>query len=396
MPSQSSRRKNVSKGLSLEHVGRLLQDGAVFRSPSKGLLAAAEHLRKLGIIDAVTEEFVCCANVEDSDFSSTNRNCPGRIYVTNGAFDSGELQCPMCGRHVYPDTYEKRRYTELRADVSPDGVLAYVGTALADVDPGLRQLAPGVFRLDVGDETVTVCIVEYCGDDRYLTRDRATSNPTCFIAVNPRDFEGRFLEEPWVQRLRLADMVCGTVDLAEVIRETATQGPPALVRQVSIPVCGKGPLGVIAEPVEPSSPNRRFAVEVGSNVVRVEGVKVVAEQAGLRFVVFSILWDSFLDDLNNGLAADQFHTKPISQVIDELERRTGKNHPDETTVRRALNRLQKDIEVAIKRKVGLPIDRQDIIQTCRWTSQSDDNFGYRINPFTVVARPFQANLSQES
>ncbi len=153
---------------------------------------------------------------------------------------------------------------------------------------------------------------------------------------------------------------------------------------------------MIVEPLEPSSPIRRFAVEVGSNIVRVEGVKVVAEQAGIRFVVFNILWDSFLDDLKNGLVADQFHTKSISQVIDELERRTGKNHPDETTVRRALNRLQKDIEATIKRKVGLAIDRQDIIQTCRWTSQSDDNFGYRINPFTVVARPFQANLSHES
>ncbi len=260
----------------------------------------------------------------------------------------------------------------------------------------MRQLARGVSRLDVGDETVTVCVVEYCDDNRYLTRDRAISNPTCFIAANPRDFEGRFLEESWVQRLRLAEIVCGTVDLAEVIRETATQGPPALVRQASIPVCGKGPLGVIVQPVEPSSPDRRFAVEVGSNIVRVEGVKVVAEQAGLRFVVFSVLWDTFLDDLKNGLAADQFHAMPISRVIAESEHRTGKKYPDETTVRRALNRLQKDIEVAIKRKVGLAIDREDIVQTCQWTSQSDNNFGYRINPFTVVVRPFQPDLSQES
>jgi len=374
----------------------LLQDGAVFQSPTAALSAAAEHLRSLGIIDTTVNEYVRCANHEDVDFSSTNRHCPGRIHVSNDLSDSSESRCPECDRRVYPDQYEKRRFAELRSRVSRDGVLAYVGTALATLDSDLRQCVQGVFRLDVDDATVHVCVVEYCEDERYLSRERAIMHPTCFIAVNSRDFEGRFLAEDWVQRLCLAEVVCRAVNLLEVVRTTAVQDAPALIRQASIPVCGNSRLSVIVEPIQPSTPGRLFTVEVGPNIVRVDDVKVVAKQAGPRFILFSVLWDCFLDDLKAGLAPELFHAKPLRYLINELEAQTGKEYPDETTVRRAINRLQEDITKTIRKQIGLPIDREDIIQTCRKLGQTDDDFGYRINPVSVAARPFRANLSQES
>jgi len=79
----------------------------------------------------------------------------------------------------------------------------------------------------------------------------------------------------------------------------------------------------------------------------------------------------------------------IKDLIREPESRTDKFIEDETTVRRAINRLQSDIETAVKKKLGLPVDREDIVQTCRWRGQGEGDFGYRINPFTVAARPFQ-------
>ena len=273
MASPSSRQKNASRNPSTEHVAKLLQDGAVFQSPTAALSAAAEHLRSLGIIDTTINEYVRCANHEDVDFSSTNRHCPGRIHVSNDLSDSSESRCPECDRRVYPDQYEKRRFVELRSRVSRDGVLAYVGTALTTLDSDLRQCVQGVFRLDVDDATVHVCVVEYCDDERYLSRERAITNPTCFIAVNSRDFEGRFLAEDWVQRLCLAEVVCRAVNLIEVVRTTAVQDAPALIRQASIPVCGSSPLSVIVEPIQPSTPGRLFTVEVGPNIVRVDDVK---------------------------------------------------------------------------------------------------------------------------
>jgi hypothetical protein len=46
--------------------------------------------------------------------------------------------------------------------------------------------------------------------------------------------------------------------------------------------------------------------------------------------------------------------------------------------------------VAIKRKLGVPISREDIVQTCHMKGQSDTSGGYRINPFSVAVRPLRA------
>ena len=39
-----------------------------------------------------------------------------------------------------------------------------------------------------------------------------------------------------------------------------------------------------------------------------------------------------------------------------------------------------------------PIGREDIIETVRWKWQDDADFGYRINPRTVVARPLESTI----
>ena len=79
--------------------------------------------------------------------------------------------------------------------------------------------------------------------------------------------------------------------------------------------------------------------------------------------------------------------------MEALHTRTGEYIYDETSVRRALNRLQSDIETAVKKKLGLPIDREDILQTCHWKGHHERGHGYRINPFTVAARPFLPDRS---
>jgi hypothetical protein len=60
------------------------------------------------------------------------------------------------------------------------------------------------------------------------------------------------------------------------------------------------------------------------------------------------------------------------------------------TVRRTINRLQTDLMTALRKKRGLPVGREDIVETCRWSGQGGHQFGYRINPRTVAARPRQS------
>lgn len=391
MPSRSSRRKSGSK-LQPDFVSCLLQDGAVIASPSEELLAAGAALAEQGLLELQRREYVKCANHEDRDFSHTNRHCLGRIYLSSS--DSHELRCPVCERSVYPDGYSKRRFGELHTRVCKDGILSHLRTLLP-TEPTIKDICEGVFRLDVGTDGVIVCVVDYCGDARFLSRDRAAEQPTCFIAINPRDYDARFLDEEWIRRASLTDILCGRVDLARLVDESST-ARPASVRRASIPVVANGPVRVVIEPVATPSVSRRFVVEVGDGIVRIEGIKVIAEQAGPRFVVFRSLVQWFLDDLRNEVPLADFRPWSLEKLAEELHAQIGKEYEDLMSVRRIVNNLQSDIETKIKQSLGLAIDREDIVQTCRWKGQNDGDYGYRVNPFTVAIRPFQRDVSQET
>ena len=393
MASRSCRRKSGSS-VDREEAARLLRDGAVTRDPSPALLKAAKRLEKIGLVETRVREYVLCAEPRDADFPPRNRHCRGRIYLKDGLDESGyEYRCPECERPVFPERLRKRRHQELHTKVSRQGVESYISSQLTRLKVGIKEISEAVYRVDLGDMGVVVCIADYCAEEKFLTRDWAATHPTCYIVVNPKGFEERFLEEEWLRRVSLADVVSGAADLEKVLRELAASGPPPAVKNVSVPVYTKGPAPVVIEPLQPSVKDRRFVVEVGPNVVLVEGEVVVAPQAGPRYEIFRILWDRFLDDLKEAIPPEQHGLINIRDLIKELESRTGKFVEDETTVRRTINRLQSNIETAVKKKLGLPIDREDIVQTCRWKGQGEGDYGYRINPFTVAARPYQADRS---
>jgi len=389
MASQSSRPKSGLSGLH-DEVVRLLRDGAVVPAPSDGLITATKQLRKLGLIEVTTREYVRCADPQDPDFPPKTRNCEGRIYLHDGMDEPGhDYRCPDCDRPVFPDRHRKRKHGEIHVKVLPDGVTGLVSKKLATLKKDMKPLGDGVLRIDVGDIGVIVCVVDYCNEDKYMTRDWACSHPTCYIAVNRKALEERFLNENWLVRLCLADIVCGNVDLAESVKELGAGKSPGTFVNASVPVYTKGPVPVVIEPVEPAHADRRFVVEVGGNLVRVEGETVVAPQAGTRFLVFTILWERFLEDLREGRAPDDFRPIRLDDIIKAFQERTEKYVEDATTIRRAINRLQTDIETAVKKKSGLPIDREDVLQTCKWKGIAGGDYGYRLNPSTVAARPFQ-------
>jgi len=391
MASRSYRRKSASS-VDREETSKLFRDGTVIQNPTKTLLEAAERLGKLGLVETLIREYVLCADPKDADFPPKNRHCPGQIYLKDGFDESGyEYRCPDCERPVFPKGYRKQRHRELYTEVSAQGVESYISAQLTKFNENVKRIADACYRVDLGDMGVVVCIADYCAEGKFLTRDWAATHPTCYIVVNPKGFEERFLEEEWLQRVSLVDVVSGMVDLEKILREQATSGPPPSVMNVSVPVYTKGPAPVIIEPLQPSVKNRQFVVESGPNIVLLEGKIVVAPQAGIRFHIFHILWIRFLEDLKDGLPPSDFHPINVEDLASKIHENTNQYIDDLTIIRRAINRLQRDIETAVKRKLGLPIDRGDIIQTCLWKGQDEGEYGYRINPFTVAARPFQTN-----
>lgn len=355
---------------------------------------AAEGLCARRIITTDLREFVRCANPEDGDYPPKNRYCNGLVYLDPRLIESGgELRCPDCERPMYPDHYHKRRFTELVTRVDREGIMAFLINGLEEGGIVAKPIVEGVLRLDVGPEGVTLCVAEFCQDQNYLSRERAIQHTTCFVAIDSRDFDERFLREEWIVRVALEDLISSRVDLNQLIRDMAAHGRPRAVANASVPVCERGPSPVIIEAASRQPSERRFVVEVGDGIVRIEGVKVVAQQAGPRFILFRTLWQWFLDDFRNELAPSAYRFWPLEKLIEELELQTGKRCNDAMSVRRVVNNLQSDIQETLRQKRGLAIDRDDIVESRPWSGQGDKNFGYRINPFTVAVRPFQSDLS---
>jgi hypothetical protein len=358
--------------------------------PPEALVAAGEHLRTLGLVEILWKEYVRCADPQDGDFPPKNRHCRGRIYLDDALDEAGhDLRCPECERPVFPYRYHKRRHREMRTAVLAQGVLTYVLGMLREASVNVKEIAAGVYRAETNGTDVTVCIADCCGDEKYLARDWAITNPTCYIVINSKHGEERFLDEAWVARVSLAQVVCDEVDLKKRLHEVAAAGPPHVLRNASVPVYARG-MPPIVEPVAATQPERLFVVEFDDEVVRVNGETVVNRQAGPRIAIFRILWQRFLEDLLEQIPPERFRTASLKELLNLMEEEEKKRYDDPDTLRRVVNNLQSDIETAVKRKLGLPIGREDVVQTCRMTSQADADGGYRINPFSVALRPARA------
>lgn len=391
MASRSSRPKNASR-VTHEHAAALLEDGARIEAPADDLSADAEQLRDAGLIDFSIREYVNCVEPRDRDFPPRNRHCKGRILLQDGQDEDGdEIRCPKCERPVRPYSLGKLRHDLLQVSVRQAGVNAWVRAQLEAISNGVRDLGDGVFRADgFGDLGVIVCIVDADGpaDARFNTQSYAATNPVCYITIHPRPPEGRFLTGDWVCRVGLVDLITGRAALQKTLTNLAAAPPPASVSKADVPVYAKG--HVLIQPEEKPHPERVFFVELDEKVVRVNGEVVINPQAGPRHSLFRILWQQFLKDLASGLAPDQFHPLSMTRLL-ALMKEAGHEYTDETTLRKLINNLQTDIETAVKRKIGVPISREDIVQTCRMTGQADTSGGYRINPFSVAIRPPQAS-----
>ena len=390
MASQSSLRKNDTRHRR-EYIDRLLRDGIAITKPPEPLLDTARDLEKTGIIRAQVQAYVLCSNPHDMDFPPMVRDCPGRITFKDGLDDGNhEFRCPECERPVFPFLEEKHRYRELRAQINRQGIISFVLAEMARAELGVQELGQGVYRCAVGPMGTILCIAEYCHDQQFLTREWASRVSTGYLVVNPHELHTRFFQEEWLNILSLGAVASGDVNLAEWILGVANKPPPVMMANASLPIYSRTVLPVAVSSLSPVSTVKRFVVECGDNVVWIEGEQVVAPQAGMRYDIFRVLWERFLEDLKNGVPSDAYRPLSIGDLVDAVGTRQGKFLEDETTVRRTVNRLQKDLETIAKKKLGLPIDRNDIVETLPWKGTGDGEYGYRLNPHTVIVRPLHS------
>lgn len=380
MASRSSRPKSSSSSRR-ETLALLLREGRSVSDPTSGVLKAAEDLHRSGLVTVARREFVFCAEPKDRDFSRTkNQSCPGRVYLRQDADEAGhDYRCPECERVVFPARFRKAHRLELQITVCPDAVIQYVRDQLSQDGLSVKAMSGGVFRLEGIGRDVHVCIADLCADEQFLARDWARNQPTLYVAVDESTMNDRFLPEDWVTSVGLADVLCGQVDLVAAAKRLAQTGTPQQVINASVPLYATGPRPIVAAR-QRDARGRQFLVEMRDTFIRVNGVEVAARQAKTRAQIFAVLWQRFLEDVKDGRSPAEFRTVNVDALAAQLKK-------DPELIRRTVNRFQEDIEVEVKKKSGEAIGREDIIETVRRAGQLDANFGYRINPRTVVTRP---------
>jgi hypothetical protein len=250
MASPSSLQKNAEP-LAVETVARLLRNGSLHEAGRAGVAQAVKHLVSLGLIETVTAEYVRCADHRDPDYRYVrNRSCRGRIRIEDDADDDGDgLYCPECGRKVYPRG--KARCRMVQVEVKPDGVAAFLEGLLKDGGVEPRQVYPWVWRVDTPRGECRLVVADYCGLE-HACRDWAAANRACYVVVDAASCRTRFLPEPWLIWTRLADVVCGSVKLADLLSSAAATIPTSQVR-ASVPVYSATvrPVVLGASPSEP-------------------------------------------------------------------------------------------------------------------------------------------------
>jgi hypothetical protein len=248
-------------------------------------------------------------------------------------------------------------------------------------EAGVRRLDSGVYRVDADGGEATVCIVDTMGQ-RHNRLQSLTDRCHVLVQADANTPAARLPAEPWLMKVTLAELIAGTRSIADCVSEALASQEPRTVTS-AIPIfSGNRPLQPTVE--RSSAKRRRFVVEVHENTVLVEDAVVVNPQAGPRHKLFMFLWDRFVADLAERRAPADFTRLSVASIADEL------GYEDVDNARRLVNNLQTDIADQVRKQLGLPIDREDVVETCRMKGQSDDEAGYRLNPLTVAIRPPQA------
>lgn len=391
MASRSFQRKNVSKK-SCNLLDKLLADGACLELKADAK-DAADELAVLCILMVESREYVRCANQRDGDFRFTkNRYCSGRIYLDESIDRAGEgYQCPSCDRRVYPGS--KQRFQALQCHVRPEGVKLWLESNLSKAKCIFKEIEPWFYRVDTGEAEVYLCVVDYCEAHTKMTREWAIAqdNRAVWMSVNPRGRSERTIPEAWLRCVSLSELLSGDAYLPSILKEQSESQRPSASGNAALPIYTKGRCYPQAfEPVAPPHPERVFIIEVRDKEVQVNGQMVIPANATTGNRLFRMLYRQFVEDLTSGTPLEEYGAMNTDALCNALYDETGEEHADPDVVRKAVNRTQAKIEKVIKRETGAAIDRHDIIQTQRWKGIGEGDYGYRLNPYSVVIRPDQS------
>ncbi len=345
-------------------------------NPDTNLQTAATALKAKDWIKVRESLAVRCVCEGDGDYAASDRLCAGVALISE---DLESVACPDCGRDLYPAEDRKRLHKYWRIRLAWPGILRDVEQRLRELDPQVFVEREGAYRLSSG---TYVCVADRCSGTKYVAQDWVALQPMLFLVA-----DAPVLASVAPATLSLAGLWCDPAALPKALYEAGRRAP---LPRHSPAMFSRGPQVTSAAPATKQAAPKTFVVEVSLDEILVQGISIMAPQAHARMHLFRVLWRSFLDSLQRGLSAEDHPPLNVSQLRKALKAAGVHSLDDEGSLRQTVNRLQRDIEGKIKSTLGHPLEREDIIETLRRSSRSDADFGYRINPQTVVARLFQS------
>ena len=358
-----------------------LREGARFAETGEPtpLHHAAAYLEQLGFLERKPQEYVICRHELDPDYRFSREGCRARIYLRADLDEEdGDYRCPACHRPVWPS--RKQRFTETVLCRDDDVIAGWLGDRLRSIAK-VQAKEAGVWRLITDDNVVQIVLIEICEEHSECFGETwARANQVLYVAIDPEWAAHHAVD--WLRPVSIASFIGSD----EALREALAQAPDRqaktrVAEDTRIYSSGRPPVRFEVDdaPVK----GRTFSLTLGEEQLLINGEVMLNRQAAAQMQALRVMVEWYLEDLAAFVPANEFRWLTLAEIAEGIAKKTkAKEALDNMTVRRQINRLQSDLADKWRKNVGSAIDDHDLVQTSKGGS------GYRINPFTVVIRPF--------
>jgi hypothetical protein len=302
-----------------------------------------------GLVRLEPFDVVNCADVEDGD--DWDPGCDGWTVRR----DSDELECDRCERIIWFEPEHVRQ--RFRARIVRATVERWLRRRLEREGQVERLRGGSAWLVRVADDEVTVAVLDWSEETKWVDAGRMDSDATLLILIEPLRY-----------RTALREGVVA-VDLEELVigHDLSATWPLAIESAIAF----DRPRAWMPSH---TLPNRYHCRRLGAHVLeavdgslRVDGVAV--ERTAAAFPIVRWLIARHAEDVAAGKSADGHCWWPAQELADEL---SGESPATRAQVKRALARFTAETGVVYRNETGLPLGQAALIESSR--------AGYRVNP----------------
>ncbi|MDN5248196.1 MAG: hypothetical protein QWI36_03615 [Wolbachia endosymbiont of Tyrophagus putrescentiae] len=361
-----------------EQISDLLSSGGYWVNPNQNYIKAAKYLSDLELIKMRETYYIICSYRQDKlDWLNVvDPYCSNEILIDQD-FDEAcdNIICENCNRDILPNTYKKQRFYRLSVYLNPEKIMGWFESQLRNTNFIWQRVENGIYYISGQGKFVSLIILDFCTDQTFLTIDRLRVNPTILVILR-KNIPDIPLNLPTVE---MVDLFCQRKTLIEIFQEAVEKGVPELIPNTSMQVLHTA--YVPLKRVEPAKERKLLALQMVEGTIYINNIKIIDEKASTCINVFRVLFKQFLHDCGEELLPEKYTLLSIHELEQRLNLEIEAD--PEHHIRKPLNTIQRTIKTALAKKLGLNIERNDVIQTVGWSRSSH---GYRINPFTVVIK----------